>query len=184
MRAVSPHACALSQLFFQDKHFSFFLFLLLRSSACTRTLDFLLLMLACRGCKIIHRGQQPCPPNKQKIPYVLEGGISYRPFSLSLSFNLSQLKLYFRTAVTIRHCKLKTSTWALSSEALSGPDRRHGGEISSALKLQYRCRWGQGVNGNIPSLWHCLAPAGGRGSGRAAPVHTRQESAASQLMTD
>ena len=110
------------------------LFLLFLCSSALILLWFLLLLLTYGG-SMIHHWVQPCPLNKQKIPYILEEGISYRLFSLSLSFNLSQLKLYFWTAVTMRHCKLKTTTWALSSEALSGADTRHGGEIRSALKL-------------------------------------------------
>lgn len=131
--SLSLHIC-FSQLFFQYTQFCFSLFLLLLCSSAL-ILFWVLLFLLTYGGYMIHHWVQPCPLNKQKIPYVLEGGISYRPFSLSLSFSLSQLKLYFWTAVTMRHCKLKTTTWALSSEALSGPDTRHGGEISSALKL-------------------------------------------------
>lgn len=75
-----------------------------------------LLLFLTYGAYMIHHWVQPCPLNKQKIPYVLEGGISYTPFSLSLSFKLSQLELYFWTAVTMQHCKLKTTTWALPSK--------------------------------------------------------------------
>lgn len=130
--SLSLHACVLTALFslYPVPSSSYF---------CAREHSYSFfveaLLLLTYGAYMIHHWVQPCPLNKQKIPYVLEGGISYSPFSLSLSFKLSQLELYFWTAVAMQHCKVKATTWALPSKALSDPDTRHGGEISSTLKL-------------------------------------------------